>query len=430
MTGGDHKRSLFACRRAAILTAVAAGVAVLLILAPSAVSPAQPAKAADVIVPVLQPPGSSEQFGANTGVLFNDRRSTPAQINAQLAALAQTGATVVRSDALWEDAEPAPPIGPVHRYDWGFDDLIAGSLAAHGLQWLPIIDYSAPWAQSISGRDHSPPASPSDYAAYAAAIASRYGPGGLFWIENPQLTPLPVGTYEIWNEPDNPAFWYPAPNPSAYASLYTSARNAITAVQSGAHVIVGGLIQPASFLSAMLAADPGMQAQIDGVAIHPYGARPRDVLAGVRSARLAMRSDGLSSVPLYVTEFGWTTHPSRGREWASEQVRPSYILRTISALGHTDCAVAAVVLYAWATRERDPANAQDWFGISPPSADGTPDTAAFTSALRAAAAPRPTSSLCSGSATVASPRVSRRRSRARVSRHSRRSSRDRRHRTR
>jgi hypothetical protein len=252
-------------------------------------------------------------------------------------------------------------------------------------------------------------------------VAARYGPGGLFWIENPQLTPMPVQTYEIWNEPDNPVFWYPSPNPAAYASLYTSARVAITAAQPGAQVMIGGLTHPAPFLAAMLAGDPELRGQIDGVGIHPYGATPADVLARVRTARLAMRSDGLASVPLYVTEFGWTTHPSRTRNWAPEQVRPDYVSQTISALGHTDCGIAAVLLYAWATPERNPANPEDWYGISPPGAGPSADTEAFGSGMRRAGAPAPTRSLCMGNGALAPAHLLRRRSRARGSRHGRRS---------
>ena len=398
--------------------AVAIGVAVTLALAPSFASASRAAKAAAFAVTAAESPSPTQMLGVNTGVLFNSRSYTQAQIDSQLAALAQTGAKVVRSDALWENTEPNPPIGVVHlhRYDWSFDDLIVHSLAAHGLQWFPIIDYTAPWDESVPGQVHSPPLSVSDYAAYAAALAARYGPGGLFWIENPQLTPLPVDTYEIWNEPDNPVFWHHSPDAATYASLYTGARAAITAVQPAARVIVGGLMHPVSFLSAMLAAAPALAGQIDGVAIHPYAATPADVLVGVRNARLAMRSHGLASVPLYVTEFGWTTRQSRARDSAPEQARPGYISSTISTLGHTDCGIAAVLLYAWATPERDPANAQDWFGISPPGAGGSPDTAAFASGLHAAAAPGPTVSLCAPD-TVLATRTSRPARRARPARH-------------
>ena len=353
-------------------------------------------------VPALDSP---EALGVNTGVMFNSGKYTRTQINAQLTALAQTGTTEVRSDALWEDSEPQPPIAILHRYNWTLDDEVVSSLAAHGLRWLPIIDYSAPWAKAASAKLHSPPSSSSDYAAFAAAVASRYGPGGSFWLENPGLKPVPVLTYEIWNEPDNPVFWSPTPSPSAYANLYSAARSAILAKQSGARVIIGGLTRPAWFLGAMLTADPGLRGQIDGVAIHPYGSTPDRVFMGVRSARLAMRADGLADTPLYVTEVGWTTHGSSSRDSATAAQRPAYISSTISTLGHTDCGIAGVFLYAWTTPERNPANPQDWFGISPPGGGGTRDPAAFAAALAAAQAPAPPALLCTTDMALVDSRV-------------------------
>lgn len=344
--------------------------------------------------PPAQPAPSPEQFGINVGRLFNDRTYSPAEIDAQLGALERTGATLARADAPWEASEPAAPVDGRHDYDWAFDDSIASALAAHGLRWLPIIDYSAPWAQSVPGQDHSPPASTSDYAAYAAAVALRYGPGGAFWRANPGLQQEPINTYEIWNEPDNPAFWKPAPDAAAYDALYAAAREAIDAAQPGARVIVGGLTHPGSFLPAMLAADPQLRGHIDGVAIHPYGATPEAVLAGVAMARTALDSAGLGSVPLYVTEFGWTTQPPGALDYAPERLRPGYIERTLAALGQTDCGLAAVLLYAWVTPDRDPSNPQDWFGIHPPLSGTTPDTVAFGAGVVAAGAPAATIPEC------------------------------------
>ena len=119
---------------------------------------------------------------------------------------------------------PTPPAAGVHHYDWAFDDRVAGLLAQAGLQWLPVLDYSVAWAQSIPGQDHSPPRSAADYAAYAGAFAARYGPGGTFWAAHPELVAKPVTTIEIWNEPDNGEFWTPTPNAAAYADMYAGAR--------------------------------------------------------------------------------------------------------------------------------------------------------------------------------------------------------------
>lgn len=345
--------------------------------------------------PPAQPAPVGEQFGVNVNRLFNDRTYTVAQIDGQLQALARTGARLARSDALWEAAEPTPPVNGVHRYQWAFDDEIAGALAGHGLKWLPIIDYSAPWAQSIPGQDHSPPWVPADYAAYAAALAARFGPRGSFWLAHPGLTPEPVQTYEIWNEPDNGQFWAPAPDPSRYAELYRQARNAITTVDPNARVIVGGLTMPTTFLPAMLGADPQLLGHIDGVAVHPYGG-PAVVLDKLRADRAALVSLGLAAVPMYVTEFGWTTQPPGALNYVPAARRPAYITRTLAALGHLDCGIAASLLYTWVTPARDVSNSQDWYGINLPTGAGTPDTTAFTVGLQQAIEPAPPIRLCPG----------------------------------
>ncbi|HWE33512.1 MAG TPA: hypothetical protein VG410_08510 [Solirubrobacteraceae bacterium] len=361
------------------IAAVVAAIVVTIVIVLLAGNNGTPRRA-----PVPPPTPEAEQFGVNVNRLFDDRTYTPGQIDSELAAVRATGATLARGDALWEATEPTPPIAGVHHYDWAFDDFQVRALARHGLTWLPIIDYSAGWAQSDAGHDHSPPSSFAAYAAYAGALAKRYGPGGTFWSEHPKLAPLPVSAYEIWNEPDNPLFWFPSPNARRYAQLYLAARAAIHAADATAHVLVGGLTLPGRFLPAMVRAAPQLAGELDGVAIHPYGPTPAAVLSNVVAARRTLQALGLGSVPLFVTEFGWTTRPPGATDGALEADRPAYIERTIEALARSGCGIAATVLYTWATPERRPRDAQDWFGISPPGGGTSPDVAAFTRALRAA----------------------------------------------
>jgi hypothetical protein len=341
----------------------------------------------------VQPAPASEQFGANVNLLFNNGTESQHQIDAQVQALRQTGATLARGDAFWEAAEPAPPVDRVRRYDWAFDDEIAGALAAYGLRWLPIIDYSAPWAQSVTGQDHSPPRSASDYAAYAAAMAARYGPGGAFWRSHPELTATPVETFEIWNEPDSGEFWTPTPDAARYADLYIAAREAIDAADPSARVIVGGLTNPTSFLPAMIAARPQLRGHIDGVGIHPYGT-PGVVLAKIRNDRATLVALGMAGVPLYATEFGWTTTPPGALDYVPAGRRPAYISATVAALGHLDCGLAASILYTWYSPQRDPADSQQWYGIDSLTGAPTADTDAFAQGLRRAEAPARTPRIC------------------------------------
>lgn len=384
-------------RRAAVVVALGLGAALVVVLVLLLRSGAGHRTTA----PARQPPPakvapSTEAFGVSVNRLFNDGTYSAQQINSQLAALRATGATIARSDALWEATEPAPPANGAHHYDWTFDDTIATALSRHGLRWLPIIDYSAPWAESVPGYPHSPPSSPADYAAYAGAFAARYGSGGTFWQAHPELTAEPVDTFEIWNEPDAPNFWAPGPDPARYADLYTEARSAILAADPSARVIVGGLAYPGVFLPALLAAAPGLRGHIDGVGIHPYAPSPLSVLATVGRARATLAAAGLGSVPLYVTEFGWPTLPAHSQYWAPASLRPRYIRSTIAALGHTNCGVATTVLYTWVTPERNPANREDWFGIHSPAGTDRPDVQALTAGLRAAAASGPAFDVCRG----------------------------------
>ena len=370
------------CRPAGPLMLLVAACASLIILYGCASSRSPTSSSHPRPAPPLAQQG--EQFGASVSGLFNTRLYTGAQINAQLAALRATGATLARSDALWEATEPSRPIGGVHHYQWGFDDVIAESLAVHGLTWLPIIDYSAWWAQSLPGRDRSAPrpgAGADGYAAYAAAFAARYRRGGTFWRTHPQLPAHPVDTIEIWNEPDSPEFWRPGPDPRGYAELFMNARHSVQAAAPGVRVIVGGLMYPESFLPALLAAEPRLRGALDGIAIHPYGVDAKDVLATVVGTSRTLRALSLDRVPLYVTEFGWTTSPRGALDYGPASRRPQLIEQTLRALGGSGCGIAAVLLHTWVTREHDPADREQWFGISPPGGGRSPDVTAFARGL-------------------------------------------------
>jgi hypothetical protein len=416
MAGGERRRHRARLTACVLAAAIAVAVAVLVQGGPTRTTTLRPMppgtssgpdapttgptvtpSAPPATGPAAQPPPPTEVFGASVnGIFLNYRTYTRPEIDAQLQALHATGATVARCDAPWEAAEPTAPVGGVHRYDWRVDDLIASSLAAHRLKWLPIIDYSAPWAQSIPGQDHSSPQAASDYGAYAGAVAARYGQGGSFWRAHPELPAEPIDTLEIWNEPDQAEFWAPSPSASKYAELYLSARDAITAVDPAARVIVGGLTDPQTFLPALLVARPDLRGHIDGVAIHPYGSNPESILARVRSARHVVRALGLGAVPLYVTEFGWTIDPPGALHYLPERLRPWYIAVTVALLGHLDCGIAASVVYTWVTPERDPGNPEDWFGIHPRGGGSNQATTAFTAGLQQATTPWPFLPPCTG----------------------------------
>jgi hypothetical protein len=90
----------------------------------------------------------------------------------------------------------------------------------------------------------------------------------------------------------------------------------------------------------------------------------------------------LTSVPLYITEFGWTTSPPHALHWLPERLRPGFIARTISALGRVDCGLRAMLLYTWVTPERNRRDPEDWFGVHGPRGGSTLDSSAFAIGIR------------------------------------------------
>lgn len=271
-----------------------------------------------------------------------------ADLDAQLALMESEGVAEVRIDASWQSIQLAAPGSHGSGYSFGSEDAVVAALARHHIRWLPIIDYSAPWAASIPGDWRSPPASDAQYAAFAAAVAARYGPGGSFWAQNPQLPDEPVQTYEIWNEENATYYWDTGPDPAAYARLYVAARSAIRAVDPQAQVAIGGLTNPQqgmsalAFLDGMFQAVPGLAGEVDAVAIHPYASTASGTVQFVVEVRDLLDSVGAGAAPIEATEFGWQTGSA-----TVEATRAASMAAVAQALGNSNCGIGLLAPYDW-----------------------------------------------------------------------------------
>jgi hypothetical protein len=317
----------------------------------------------------------SAMFGVSVNRVFNDD-FVPSHWDAPLAAVRASGLRQARSDAFWMWAETRPPVNGKHTYRWAWLDFEALALAKHDLRWLPILDYSALWAASDRTDYHSPPTSNDDYAAYAGGFAARYGRGGSFWSQHPDLDPQPVTTYEIWNEPNGAWFWKPGPNPTAYADMYIKARKAIRAVDPQATVMIGGIAGDTRYVAAMYRARPELHGNVDALGWHAYAPTADLMIAEVKEVRRTLESLGEGGVPIHLTEVGW---PTRGHFpfVMSEETRAASLEKVADWFARSDCGVEAVVPYTWTTPERNPAQSEDWYGIRRPDGSPTPTSDAF-----------------------------------------------------
>lgn len=304
---------------------------------------------------------------------------------------AEAGVGLVRQPFRWDLVETSPG-----RSDFAAIDAYVAAAARARMRILPILFGTPPFRSSAprAGRRAGgayPPERPADFARYAEAAARRYGPGGSFWTQHPDVPRIPITAWQIWNEPNLPVFWASGPDPMAYTRLLLPAAEAIRRVDPRAEIVSAGLSQsrhgiPFERFARAMYADGAGQA-LDTLAVHPYASTASGTLAGVRLARRVLQDLGQRE-RIRVTEFGWASAGPSSRFTVGERGQATQIAAALSALAanRSRLGIAGVVYYDW--RDKPPSAEQsDFFGLHTGllRADGSakPALAAFQRAVRA-----------------------------------------------
>ncbi|TML04202.1 MAG: hypothetical protein E6G41_12340 [Actinobacteria bacterium] len=186
--------------------------------------------------------------------------------------------------------------------------------AQRGLEVMPVL-FNPPGFHTSgpprpSWRGTFPPRRPADLGAFAVVLVRRYGPDGSFWKGHPELTPVPIRTWQVWNEPSLPVYWPTGPDPKAYARLLAATGKAIKSVDPGATIVSAGIPQSrigvpfGRYVEGLYRA--GAKGSFDALAIHPYARDTAGVIAAIVQARRIMDRHGDHS-PIWVTEVGWAS---------------------------------------------------------------------------------------------------------------------------
>jgi len=219
-----------------------------------------------------------------------------------------TGVETVRTSFRWDLAQPAEGAA----FDHSATDALVARASRRRLRVLPIVIVAPRWARA-SDETFAPPRSPSEYAAYLTALVRRYGRGGAFWNERPELPRIPIRAWQIWNEPHLPFQWTVAPDVNwarSYARLLKHAYRAVKDADARALVVLAGLTNDSPrYLRALYRA--GVRGDFDIGAIHPFTRRPRNVLELAKRFRRVMRKHGDGRNRLWATEVGLPA--ARGR---------------------------------------------------------------------------------------------------------------------
>lgn len=307
--------------------------------------------------------GRSSLFGINSWSVLDD--------DAQLAPLRDTPIGAYRVSFSWASAEAQAGAS----YNFATHDRLVAASARLGVRLLPVLDDSPEWARGSSPRAGEPPEAGyemSHFEQFVAAAAGRFGSGGSFWREHPELPYLPIEHWEAWNEPNFPSFWYAGRRPRAadYRLLLGAVRRGLAAGDIRARVVFGGLsygnaaVDPVRYVRAFLRA-PGSHCLFDEMAIHPYSRSPGRGLRKVRAMRALLDAAGRRDARLWLTEYGWSTGGSpTNRLHASEAGQKRNLVRMTRRLLRRRAELRLGGIYWFALRDAPPRSSGDesWWG--------------------------------------------------------------------
>jgi hypothetical protein len=252
-----------------------------------------------------------------------------AQRASVLDRLQHAGVRSVRIDLSWIMLQPD---GPGSYYPWGIAlvDRVIGMANDRGIKPLMTLWLTPPWANGNKG-ERTLPDDPADYARVAGWAAERWRGKVVGW--------------EIWNEPNSPAYLQGA-DPVAYTRLLRAAYPAIKAAAPETPVVFGGLEYNDTDWIAR-AYDAGAGGAFDVMGTHPYqGIADLDPFAidgtkwtlrhaGAVHELMAGHGDG--DKPIWFTEFGWSTHGDVSNlNWlqgVSEADQADYLEQTADLVG-------------------------------------------------------------------------------------------------
>jgi hypothetical protein len=293
-----------------------------------------------------------------------DATSAPdADQESQWALMARSGVESVRTVFHWATAQPEPGVT-----DFSETDRVVGLAALHGIDLVPVVRTSPPWAARDPYARGSPPKNVADYTAFLSALIARYGPKGSFWVEHPELPRRPVRTWQIWNEPHLNIWWNTdghsehswAPE---YARLLKAAKATIDTADPGATVVLAALADYAwRHLKRLNRFKVGRY--YDVAAINLFTARPKNVMKGVGYFRRVMRAGGAARKPVWLTESTWpagkgrVTRPETSwqRAWYTTDAGMARRVRGIystAAAYRRRLRIGRVVWYTWSSAYRD-----------------------------------------------------------------------------
>jgi hypothetical protein len=274
---------------------------------------------------------------------------------------------VVRQVFDWAGIETSPG-----SYQLSYYDDYVGTMARQGIGVLPVL-FSTPSFRSQrpsrgAKRGFYAPRRARDMGVFATVLVRRYGPGGSFWRENPDIPAVPIRAWQVWNEPNLPGYWPTGPSARSYVHMLRVVGRAIKRADRGAEDVSAGLPQSRlgigllTYIRGMYRA--GARGAFDQLAISAYGRTAGSVFRGVQRVRRTMNREGDRRTGIWITEVGWATAGPRTGFTTTPLRQARLIGNLLNGLvaRRTALKLRGVVYYTW--RDQDPATAmRDYWGL-------------------------------------------------------------------
>jgi len=208
----------------------------------------------------------------------------------------------LRFPIYWSKCEP-------HRgeFDFSGPDAEIAAAAEHGIRVMPFVYGTPSW---LSGNEARPPLSGEAlkvWKRFLRHLVDRYGPHGTLWQGSARREP--IRRWQIWNEPNFRLFWAPRVSPPDYAKLLDASASTLRQADPGAQIVLAGVapvgagMRTWAFMKRLLQV-PGVLADFDLAALHPYAVNMFQMDYQLSRVRAVMASERAGRKPLIVTEIG------------------------------------------------------------------------------------------------------------------------------
>ncbi len=293
-------------------------------------------------------------FGVNQDLEWDP----PDQVAAEIRLMRSAGVQWLRLPLRWHWVEPEPGL-----YRWDRVDSVVDRAAGSGLKLLAVLGGTPAWSSRVTVRSVAPgvhwdafaPASDSEFADYVSRVVQHFRGR--------------VQAYELFNEPNSPNHWQPAPNAARFVELLCAGYRAAKHADAGSVIVAGGLNGNGlsqgpegsqNFLETIYAGEGA--GCFDVLAIHPFAHPIEQGLAGLQAwvdeTRRYMRTRR-DHRELWLTEVGWS---SGLHQWGHSTISEEEQAEWVTTIYHDLKGAQKVFWYNFKEVRRNPSDPEFQWG--------------------------------------------------------------------